>query len=546
MQEDVQGALNTWQNLSRRRHNLILVFYSIIVGILTGLVIVAYREGLDFLDELRHTTLTNVRETASLMNISKIVVIFIIAAIILQLLLSKFPLISGSGIPQVKALLMKQIKFNWFYELLSKFFGGLLSIGSGLSLGREGPSIHIGAQISEGVNSLFKTKVAEKKYLISSGASAGLAAAFNAPLSGVIFSLEELHKFFSPLLLICTLLASISADFITKLFLGYDLVFDFDTKLPEQLPTGIYLLSLIVFGIIIGFGGKLFTDGILFFQKLYKKTKLNSYVKAVVAILISLCVGLFFSEVGGGGHGLLQNIAHRSTPMKVLFILLIAKFIFTLFSYSTGFPGGIFLPMLVVGGLIGKIYGMVLMDIFDLKEAYAVHFMILGMAGDLTAVVRAPITGIVLILEMTGRFDHLFSLTLVATLAYVLTEFINLDPIYDILYRNMISGIFSSKKIPSEKISPEKTPEKPLCKSSKITILIPVIADSFLDGKHVFEISWPENCLLVGVRRDIVEIIPRGITEIRSGDFLIVLADRTDAGIISPLLYRMGTVTMVE
>lgn len=535
MQEDVQGAVNTWQNLRRRRHNLLLVFYSIIVGVLTGLVIVAYREGLDFLNTIRHTTLLDVKKTASLVEISQLVAIFIGAAIILQILLSKFPLISGSGIPQVKALLMKQIKFNWFYELISKFLGGLLSIGSGLSLGREGPSIHLGAQISEGVNSFFKTKEAEKKYLISSGASAGLAAAFNAPLAGVIFSLEELHKYFSPLLLICTLLASISSDFVTKLFLGYDLVFDFDTKLPAQLSTGKYIVSLIVFGIIIGLAGKLFTDGIVFFQNLYKKAKLNSYVKAVLAVLLSLGVGLFFSEVAGGGHHLIQEIAHRSTPMKVLFILLIAKFIFTLFSYSTGFPGGIFLPMLVVGGLLGKIYGLVLMDIFGLKEVYAVHFMILGMAGYLTAVVRAPITGIVLILEMTGRFDHLFSLTLVSTLAYVLTEFINLDPIYDILYRNMISNLFAS----------EKTPQKVSSKSSKVTLLIPVIADSFLDGKHVFEISWPENCLLVGIRREIKEIIPKGITKIKNGDFLIVLTDKTDAGIISPKLYKMGTVTTV-
>ena len=533
MQEDVQGVINTWQNLRRRRHNLLLVFYSVIVGVLTGFVIVAYREGLDFLNTIRHVTLERLKETASLMDVIQVVGIFVISAIVLQKLLSKFPLISGSGIPQVKALLMKQIKFNWFYELISKFIGGLLSIGSGLSLGREGPSIHLGAQIGEGVNSFFKTKEAERKYLITSGASAGLAAAFNAPLSGVIFSLEEMHKYFSPLLLICTLLASISADFITKLYLGYNLVFDFDTKLPAQLSVGKYIVSLIVFGIIIGFAGKLFTDGIVLFQKLYKKIKLNAYIKAVIAILVSLCIGLFFSEVAGGGHSLIEDIAHRSIPMKVLFVLLIAKFVFTLFSYSTGFPGGIFLPMLVVGAILGKMYGMLLMDIFDLGEAYGVHFMILGMAGYLTAVVRAPITGIILILEMTGRFDHLFSLTLVATLAYVLTEFINLDPIYDILYRNLISNLLVSEECHKEN-------------SAKVTLLIPVIADSDLDGKHVFEISWPENCLLVGIRRETRELIPKGQTKIRSGDFLIVLTDKTSAGIVSSELYEMGITTTVE
>ena len=121
-------------------------------------------------------------------------------------------------------------------------------------------------------------------------------------------------------------------------------------------------------------------------------------------------VAIFFKEITGGGHDLIEKMFSEKVGLKILFAILIMKFFYTMFCYSSGFPGGIFLPMLVIGALSGKVYGEVLNHYFEIPNEIIVHFMILGMAAYFTAVVRAPITGITLILEMTGNFSYLYML----------------------------------------------------------------------------------------------------------------------------------------
>ncbi|MCG6527941.1 chloride channel protein, partial [Vibrio parahaemolyticus] len=127
------------------------------------------------------------------------VILSIITAIIVILLVKSEPQIKGSGIPQVEGKLSGEIDYNWFSVLWKKFIGGILSVGSGLFLGREGPSIQLGAAVGQGLSQFFEAPKSEEKILISSGASAGLSAAFNAPIAGLLFILEEIHHSFSPL-----------------------------------------------------------------------------------------------------------------------------------------------------------------------------------------------------------------------------------------------------------------------------------------------------------------------------------------------------------
>ena len=283
MKNDLLNLLTNWQKLKSRKHNLLLIFYSLLTGALSGAVVILYRLGLDKIGILREKLFDNL----SIWNFFVGIFIFVFTGFVLQFLVTKFPLISGSGIPQVKALLMQKIRFRWLPELILKFFGGLLSIGVGLSLGREGPSIHLGALVGEGINEVTGRSEMEKKYFITCGASAGLAAAFNAPLAGVVFALEELHKFFSPLLLICTLIASITADFLTRIFLGYHPVFNFEVTAPTEFNPLAEIFLVLIFGIVMSFMGKLFSDNLVRFQKIYKKINLNPYLKVAVLMLIA-------------------------------------------------------------------------------------------------------------------------------------------------------------------------------------------------------------------------------------------------------------------
>lgn len=521
MKNDLLNLLTDWQKLKSRKHNLLLIFYSLMTGTLAGIIVILYRVGLDKAEILRE----NLFDNLSVKTFVTGILIFVITGFIMQFLVTKFPLISGSGIPQVKALLMRKIRFRWLPELILKFFGGLLSIGAGLSLGREGPSIHLGALIGEGINEVTGRSEMEKKYFITCGASAGLAAAFNAPLAGVIFALEELHKFFSPLLLICTLIASITADFLTRIFLGYTPVFNFEVKAPSEFNPVIELLLVLLFGIIMSFMGKLFSDNLIRFQKIYKKMNVNPYIKVTLLMLTAFFTAFLFKDITGGGHSLIEKIARFPTPLFILFLLFAGKFLYTLISYSSGFPGGIFLPMLVIGALLGKIYGIFIVNIFGVSDIYITHYIILGMAAYFTAVVRAPITGIILILEMTGNFSHLFALTFIAAVSYVITEFINLEPVYDALFNNMS---FASDNFQKEK--------------KIITVTVPVIADSRLSDKMVKDLKWPADTLLAGIRRDGHEFIPNGDTILKNGDLLVILTDKEKASVITYYLYEMGTI----
>ncbi len=183
------------------------------------------------------------------------IIVLVVIALILGKMVSYEPMISGSGIPQVKGAVLRQLNMNWLKILACKFAGGVLAIGSGMSLGREGPSIQLGAVAGQGVNRLLNGVGVKERILITSGASAGLAAAFNAPLAGVVFSLEELHKNFSPPVLLSAMAASLTADYVSKNFFGIRPIFDFHS-LPV-LPMKFFPL-LILLGIITGLFGMVF------------------------------------------------------------------------------------------------------------------------------------------------------------------------------------------------------------------------------------------------------------------------------------------------
>lgn len=194
---------------------------SLLVGVITGVIVSIYRYGLGIAGNLREHYIS--REL--LTNPSKLLLIwgiFIVIGLFVDYLSRKFPTTGGSGIPQVKALILRKLDYIfWVKELLVKFFGGLLGIGAGLSLGREGPSVQLGSYIGYGFTKIFKRNYTDEKYLVTAGSSAGLAGAFGAPLAGVIFSMEELHRFFSSKLIICTFLASICSNFVARRILEW-------------------------------------------------------------------------------------------------------------------------------------------------------------------------------------------------------------------------------------------------------------------------------------------------------------------------------------
>ncbi|HEX2924975.1 MAG TPA: H(+)/Cl(-) exchange transporter ClcA [Ruminiclostridium sp.] len=498
-----------------------LVFEGIAVGLIAGLLVVLYRYSLEKATSL----LTEIYEflRGKLFLIPVWIILLVLIGYIVGRFLKYEPMISGSGIPQVEGVLQGKLKMVWWKVIIGKFFGGVLSIGSGLSLGREGPSVQLGSAVGQGFARVFKRMKVEEKYLITSGASAGLAAAFNAPLAGVMFALEEVHKNFSPLVLLSTLAAALSADYVSSGFFGLKPVFDF--KSLNALPLK-YYIYIILLGIIVGAAGVGFNKALLKAQDLYNKISwIPRQYRVIIPLLISVPFGFYLPQVLGGGHGLIVSLVKDNKALGLLIVLLIVKFLFTITSFGSGAPGGIFLPLLTVGALIGNVYGFVLVDMFHFDHGFISNFIILAMAGYFSAVVRAPITGIILITEMTGSFSHLLSLAVVSVTAYIIADILGSHPIYESLLGRILKN---------------KGDESSTGKSENKAILeFAICLGSPLDGREIRTVKWPSHCLLVAVRRGENEIIPKGDTIIRSGDYLVVLTNDDMVSKINDALLAM-------
>ena len=540
MAKDVLHELRDINSLKSRRNNVILIFLCFLVGIFSGIIVGTYTLILKKMSIFREFFTTNLEFYKIAIGIA----IFIIMGLAIQFMLTKYPLISGSGIPQVSGLLTKKVKFRWFGELITKFVGGILAIGAGMSMGREGPSVHLGSLVGSGVKELTKRSEVEEKYLVTCGASAGISSTFNAPLAGVIFSLEELHKFFSPLLLICTLVASGTSNYVSRMILGSQTSFQYNFVLPEGIPYYIFAIITVVFCVIITVTGKAFSYFLLLTQKHYRNLKLNKYIKISIFMIMAYIVAVFFRDITGGGHELIEEMFGKNVMLKTIIIILLLKFFYTMFCYATGAPGGIFLPMLVVGALIGKVYGEILNNYFLVPNEIIVHFMLLGMAAYFTAVVRAPITGITLILEMTGNFSYLYMLIIVCTITYIFTELLKMEPIYERLYFNMFHKQILEEDKEKRRIQKHAKrleilekwwknkkmeigikPDGKNVKDKIVTLLIPVGANSEFDNKMVKELRLPENLLIVSVRKAGKDSIARGDTLIQSGNQLVIITD---------------------
>ncbi|MEN6463500.1 MAG: ClC family H(+)/Cl(-) exchange transporter [Syntrophomonas sp.] len=502
-----------------------LFVQGIVVGIFASTLVVVFRWILEKSDLWLENFYVLIRSgNLGLVIIWVLILLFI--AFLLGSIVKNNPLVSGSGIPQVKGIVSGHLEMNWFSTVMWKFIGGILAIGAGLSLGREGPSIQLGAAAGQGVSRLFKNLKVEERILLTSGASAGLAAAFNAPLAGVIFSLEELHKSFSPPVLMSAMAASLTADFISKHFFGIQPIFDFHV-LP-LLPFK-YYFHLIILGLIIGAFGVLFNWCLLKMQDVYKKqTVIPPRFYSAVPLLLSIAVGLYLPACLGGGNRLIDSISQGHFSLILLLILVIVKFCFTIVSYGSGVPGGIFLPMLVIGALSGGIFGNIAVNYTGVDPAYINNFVVFAMSGYFTAVVKAPITGSILITEMTGSFGHLLPIIIVSMVAYVASDILRGKPIYDeLLHRILVKQDDSYH--PSEV-------------KKKILLEVVVCIGSHLDQHQVKDIKWPGNCLLVGIRRGEVQIIPHGDTIIMAGDYLNVLVNESQAGKINRDLMLLAEV----
>lgn len=340
------------------------------------------------------------------------------------------PEAGGSGIPHVKAVLSHLQPLRGLRVMLVKFFGGALVIGSKFSLGREGPTVHIGASFADEISKRAKVPSHLREHLIACGAGAGLAAAFNAPLAGFLFVIEELRREVNSITLGIALLCTVLADAVVQLCLGTQPMLRVSALTPPSLES---MPAIILVSLIATFGGLLFNKALV---TAVTKTSsglplwvrggvVGGIVGASICFVPQLVVdeqGIFDLFTNGG--------ALVEVSMLTLGALFVAKLLLTVACYATGVPGGIFAPMLVQGAIVGFL-GARLLALASLPMPTAEVSALLGMTAFFAASVRAPFTGVVLLAEMTNGFSLLLPLMVAALVGYFVGELLCAKPIYE-------------------------------------------------------------------------------------------------------------------
>jgi len=425
------------------------------------------------------------------------------------------PEAAGSGIPHVKGVLMHVGDMPWARILPVKYFGGLLCIGAGFSLGREGPTIQIGAAVGKLVGDVLRIPAKAKPRLMACGAGAGLAAAFHAPLAGFIFTIEELQREFSTMTYGMALIAAVIADIVATSFFGDAHSFE---------AAGFPAPSLFSFPVYIGIGlvgalfGAAFNKALLSVHGFVRGPRsLTAWKRGALA---GFAVGLavwWLPEITGGGHQSVERMLHGEFAgggsAGFLMVLFAGKFALTILCYASGVPGGIFAPMLVMGASLGLISGIGASALWPAIAPIPESFAAIGMAAFFAAVVRAPLTGIVLVLEMTGDYNQLLPLLTASMVAYVFSESMGVAPLYESLLA--IDLHRDQPDIPAHR--------------EPVLLEFVVQEDSEMDGCRICDIPLPERCLFVTIARHGNDILPAGGTELRRGDHITAVLSGADA-----------------
>ena len=353
---------------------------------------------------------------------------------IARLLVQLEPSTTGSGIQHVEAVMHGEAKPSRFIALPIKFFGGLLSIGPGMALGREGPTVQIAAIIGSECGKLFRLKVVEQSLLYTAVAGAGLSIAFNAPLSGIAFSVEEISKKISIKRLMVAFTAVTSGIIVFRSCFGNSIEFTVGDLLPES---SVSLYSYILFSVLVGFIATLYSRTII--GALNFSDSFSSISPVQKALIIGFGVGLlayFYPNLIGGGDLQVQAILSGNSFFIPLMLLMVGRFFLGPICYSTGVPGGIFSPILLMGSGIGVLFVLgvnPLLSQIAIGQLDPIAFALIGMAAFFTVVVRAPLTGILLAIEMSGKVSLIIPLLIASIICTIIPALLKQEPIYDAL-----------------------------------------------------------------------------------------------------------------
>ena len=413
------------QSLNRLRHNedqLTLVL-SLVIGALVGLMVVAFI--------LLTGRISARMYPAGGAGWRRILVPVLGSLSTGYLLYRYFPSARGSGIPQTKAAIVIHDGRISMRTVLGKFFCCSASLASGIALGREGPSVHVGAGLTSVIARNMGLSPKQVKALVPAGCSAALAAAFNTPIAAVLFSLEEILGDMHATVLGSIVLSAATSWMVLHLVLGDDPLFHVSGyKLVNPTEFGVYA----VLGVVGGLGSvgfvKLLLNLRLWFMKLPKWTV---WFQPVAGGLTVGLLGYFVPEVLGVGYNTVEKILNGDIVLKMVVLFAVLKIVATSVCYASGNAGGIFGPSLFIGAMMGAAVGGVAHSLFPNSTAGAGAYALVGMGTAFAGVVRTPMTSVIMIFEITRDYTIIVPLMISNLIAFFISQKLQPEPIYEAL-----------------------------------------------------------------------------------------------------------------
>jgi len=412
-------------NFAEDRFFLIL---SVFIGIFSGLAVVCFRVAIDW---SRIALMGPLPHPSALRIIGAPTAVGLLVAV---LVIHFFPQVRGSGVNQTKAALYIFNGYIPFRNAIGKFLCSALAIGSGQSLGPEDPSLQIGASLASALGRRLELSREKLRLLAPVGAAAGLAAAFNAPISAVLFVIEEVIGRWSAGILGSVVLSAISSVVVMRWFLGADALF----RVPVTAFTHpSELIAYAVLGVAGAFAAVIFSKSICFFRpRLRAMPRWTQYFQPAVAGFLIGLIGWFGApQVMGAGYDFIDQAMHDQFGWKFLAILAGLKIVATTLSFVSGTPGGMFAPTLFIGAMLGGAVGGVERHFFPLLTVSTGTYALVGMGVLFAGFLRAPMTSVFMVLEVSGNYSIIVPVIVANTVAYVISRSLQSVPIFDVLTR---------------------------------------------------------------------------------------------------------------
>lgn len=451
LNQEPKDTLNPF--LSKDKTSIFVLFLALVVGVFAGLVGTYFEHAVHLVSDTRTEWLKG--------SIGQLLPLWLIAflisaglAFIGYYLVHRFaPEAAGSGIPEIEGAMDGIRPVRWWRVLPVKFFGGMGVLGSGMVLGREGPTVQMGGAIGRMVSDLFRVKNEDTRHsLLAAGAAGGLAAAFNAPLAGIMFVMEEMRPQFrySLISVRAVIVSSVSANIVFRMINDQAAVITMPQyQPPELIALGLFLLLGVLFGIFGVFFNKLITLAQDLFVQIHQNTRARYLI---TGSLLGGCFGLtllYIPELTGGGIALIPSVTTGEYGAVLLLLLFLGRILTTLLCFGSGAPGGIFAPMLALGTLFGYAFGLITQSLFPELNIEPGMFAIAGMGALFAATVRAPITGILLVIEMTNNYYLILPLIITSLGAVIFAQLLGGQPIYSqLLHRTLKNEKLRQQDLP--------------------------------------------------------------------------------------------------